>query len=282
MADITKMIVMECITNLHVGDGDINYNIVDNEVQKDPLTKLPTIHSSGIKGAFRAFFEPAVNENKDLDIEKMFGSSPSEKEDKNKKPGKLKFFSGNCLALAMRNSGMSENCQYPFSLVTTKNALQTMTDMMDLFNICDKFKKKIEIDLSNTVDNTTCSGDVTEIEGVSVTNGTFDYNLQNLYSLNIKCSIPDQLAVLNENFFDSYQLPVVARNQLENMMSKNLWYEEFVPHHSVFYTFVRGEEILVNKFCGKINEQIVQFGANASIGYGLMRLSVVGGVEKNE
>ena len=63
---------------------------------------------------------------------------------------------------------------------------------------------------------------------------------------------------------------------------RNLWYEEFVPHHSVFYTFVRGEEILVNKFCGNINERIVQFGANASIGFGLMRLSVVGGVGKNE
>ena len=281
MADIAKMIVMECITNLHVGDGDINYNIIDNEVQKDPLTKLPTIHSSGIKGAFRAFCESNINENSNVDwIKTVFGSDPSIKKDNKKNPGELKFFGGNCLALAMRNSGMDEECEFPFSLVTTKNALQTMTNMMDLFNINDTSSNNI--DLSNISDNTTYLTKVTEIEGVSVISKTLDQGLKEFYGKYIKCSKPEQLALLNEKFFDSYQLPVVARYQFENMISKNLWYEEFVPHHSVFYTFVRGKKELVNQFCNKVHEQIVQFGANASIGYGLMRLSVVGKRDENE
>ena len=40
--------ILEPITNLHVGNGDINYNIIDNEVEKDPLTNYPMINSSGI------------------------------------------------------------------------------------------------------------------------------------------------------------------------------------------------------------------------------------------
>ena len=27
---------LECMTNMHVGNGDVNYNIIDNEVEKDP------------------------------------------------------------------------------------------------------------------------------------------------------------------------------------------------------------------------------------------------------
>jgi len=44
---------IECLTNLHVGSGDVNYNIIDNEVEKDPVTGYPIIHASGVKGALR-------------------------------------------------------------------------------------------------------------------------------------------------------------------------------------------------------------------------------------
>lgn len=52
----TKMYMMKLETNLHVGNGDINYNIIDNEVEKDVLTEQPIIYSSGMKGAFREYF----------------------------------------------------------------------------------------------------------------------------------------------------------------------------------------------------------------------------------
>ena len=47
---------VKCLTNLHMGSGDTNFNIVDNEVQKDPVTQMPIMHSSGIKGALRDHF----------------------------------------------------------------------------------------------------------------------------------------------------------------------------------------------------------------------------------
>lgn len=277
MNQITKMIMMECITNLHVGDGDINYNIVDNEVQKDAITKLPTIHSSGVKGAFRAYFESFSEKNKN-DHTDIFGSSPNEKEEENKKPGGLKFFSADCFALAMRNSKMDANCPYPFSLVTTKNILQNMSDLMNIFGITNA-AKQIESALSSlkSSSNVTYTKGLTAIEGEKVQYVSQPNEFNEFFSDYVKCSSTNQVAFLGSEFMSKYQLPVNARNQLEKMVSKNLWYEEFVPHHSVFYTFVRGEDSLVNRFIEVIDGKVVQFGANTSIGFGLMKLSVVKG-----
>ncbi len=50
----TTLLKMECLTDLHVDSGESNYNIIDNEVQKD-LNGNPTVHSSGIKGAMREY-----------------------------------------------------------------------------------------------------------------------------------------------------------------------------------------------------------------------------------
>ena len=48
---------LECMTNMHVGNGDVNYYIIDYEVEKDPVTGYPTINASGVKGAFREYFK---------------------------------------------------------------------------------------------------------------------------------------------------------------------------------------------------------------------------------
>ena len=63
-------------------------------------------------------------------------------------------------------------------------------------------------------------------------------------------------------------LPIIARNVLENGESKNLWYEQVVPAETVFYTIIddNGDGILANMI-GDDN-CIVQIGANATIGYG--------------
>ena len=65
--------ILEPITNLHVGNGDINYNIIDNEVEKDPLTNYPIINSSGVKGAFRQFIQNNSKIDKKVEID-IFGS----------------------------------------------------------------------------------------------------------------------------------------------------------------------------------------------------------------
>lgn len=34
---------LECMTNMHVGNGDVNYNIIDNEVEKDPVDRKSVV-----------------------------------------------------------------------------------------------------------------------------------------------------------------------------------------------------------------------------------------------
>jgi CRISPR/Cas system CMR subunit Cmr4 (Cas7 group RAMP superfamily) len=64
------------------------------------------------------------------------------------------------------------------------------------------------------------------------------------------------------------ELPIVARNKLDNGISANLWYEEFVPRITVFMTllFMPEEKIEFTKF---LKDKIHQIGANATVGYGL-------------
>ncbi|HRD18583.1 MAG TPA: hypothetical protein PLB60_06000, partial [Candidatus Marinimicrobia bacterium] len=71
-------------------------------------------------------------------------------------------------------------------------------------------------------------------------------------------------------------LPVIARNSLdENGISQNLWYEEFLPRRTRLW-FILGfpedyenKEWLGERICA---DNIVQIGANFSIGYGYCRI----------
>ena len=47
----TELYFIRAISNMHVGSGDINYDIIDRQVQKDPIEGIPVIHASGLKGA---------------------------------------------------------------------------------------------------------------------------------------------------------------------------------------------------------------------------------------
>ncbi len=91
--------------------------------------------------------------------------------------------------------------------------------------------------------------------------------IENLLS-NIKTSSPlaeDKI----EDFKDlAEELPVVARNHLDNGESKNLWYEEFVPRESIFAMIVRGPQEEMDDFDKHVNGKVIQLGGNATVGYG--------------
>jgi len=68
------------------------------------------------------------------------------------------------------------------------------------------------------------------------------------------------------------ELPVVARNYLDNGVSKNLWYEEIVPRESVFIAAIQAPNAtLVNA----LNNQVVQLGGNATVGYGYCLFNLI-------
>ena len=225
-----KIFVIECLTNLHVGNGDVNFNIIDNEVKRDVVTGFPTINSSGVKGALRAFFE----ENKLSDINEIFGS-----EDKGvTTSGTLKFLSANLLALPIRSISGGDK---PYSIHAPKTA-------------CEDFKQMLK-----------------------------NFQLEDVSIEDIKGG--DEKITLDEDnsCYEKYGLPVIARNSVGEQT--NLWYEEVVPHKSIFYFAVVAStseaDSLLDVFTESVRGKIIQFGANASVGYGLCKvIKVISGNEE--
>ena len=258
--------ILEPITNLHVGNGDINYNIIDNEVEKDPLTNYPMINPSGIKGAFRQFIQDNSKINKQDEID-IFGSEPIEQnKDEKKKPGKLKFYSGECLGVTMRN----EVGKMPYSLVTTKKMLERFIEM------CEVMKIKYNLDVDKLDENKSykaANGNIT-VEEIKIDDNLKDDEIKKLFK-QIALDTANNLVIMSHDKIKDISLPVVARNVLDNGISENIWYEEYVPHHSLFFVCVSCEEDEVLKiFNEAVNNKIVQFGGNASIGYGLTKVTV--------
>lgn len=240
---------MECLTNLHVGSGDFNYGVVDNEVERDCLSGNPVIHASGIKGALR---DVAVKQGKP--VERIFGGIGDNKESKT---GAYKFFDAHLLSRPLRVSG-SEKISY--ISVTTPEIINTFIDTLNNFGFHNELNK---IDVT--------FGD---IKFFSTNPGIHIESDEDAYkAAEIPADAKGTLdAILGGNYalvesFDDYKLPVIARNKLGE--NKNLWYEEYVPHHSVFYMMIMCDDAVVDLDFSKP----VQFGGNASIGYGYTKIS---------
>ncbi len=236
----SKIMMLKCLTNLHVGNGDVNYNIVDNEVEKDPVLGYPTIHSTGVKGALREYLKGSVDETK---LNAVFGGSESQ--------GQVKILAAEMLALPMRASG--GNAAY--YLVTTDEAIERFCSLYESFG-CGEVTRTYA-DVSGAA-----------AEGVELTRSVV---LEGI------CDTP--LYLMKDSAFRNISLPIIARNKLDNGISKNLWYEEYVSHESLFYFAALAEDSAdeaMNCLLGQIKDKIVQFGGNASVGYGLCKVSVIG------
>lgn len=251
-----------CVTNLHVGSGEANFDVIDNTVEKDPVTELPTINSSGVKGALRQYFvERGV---KSKDITDIFGSSPKEsaevetviktEEGKEKSknepktiPGQVKFYQADLLARPARASKGDKS----YYMVTSAEAIAQHIQKMKIF---------ADTDINAVPKNCVEVG----VEGITA---------------------EKEIELLNESFkmiedveLRDMPLPVLARNQLEDGISNNLWYEQVVPHKSIFTFAVSSESAkILNTFAKVVEENpYIQFGGNASIGYGLCKVEEIG------
>ncbi len=262
----SKFYTIKCITNLHMGNGDINFNIIDNEVQRDPVTGYPSMYSSGIKGALREAFR---GNDKEIDI---FGSKQedSNKDNKNgSKPGKLRFLTGNLLAMPIR----SGDCSRSYYLVTTKTLLQQTADLIGDITGNDAYIECID----GLEEDKTYS----KIPNASVEQYT--YNGITDIPEKMAAFIPewireDNFLIIPDKDFKEIKLPVLARNCLENGISKNLWYEEVVPYKSVFVFGVLSDgtsdgDQFLEVFDSMIKDNsLIQFGGNATVGYGLTKV----------
>jgi len=249
-------------THLHAGSGDSNFGVIDKLVQRDPSTGLPCIYASSLKGAFREYFDQVVDPSEEKG-NTIFG--------KDGKKGKIIFHQANLLSLPARSN------QYPFFNVTAPMAIQQLLDDAKLLGSSLSQKDKLEKLAKESkngkivifgVEPAPASLKIEEFEDDNISVSEEDFS--ELSSL-----IGDRIAIVSDEYFlnltSDYSLPVIARNNLENGQSKNLWYEQVIPRESRFYfgltdlPGVTGKEVFYNEF---LSEKVVQIGANATIGYG--------------
>jgi CRISPR-associated protein Cmr4 len=268
--------IIKTKTNLHVGSGDSNFGIVDNEVQRDTITNLPVINASSLKGALRDHFDDVIKEDgTSKHFVKLFGDENTQ--------GLIKFIDTRLLFLPLRSN------KKPFYHVTSVQTLKAQKEMLQSFGIELDFEElsgdeNIVIDKQEAViEDVTCKAKNMEIQKLKDT-----FGIKNL-------------ALFSEEDFNEAisNLPVIARNKLNNGKSENLWYEEVVPRESVFVAVLnyydnfnesgadkRGKtdktvfERQYKKFEEKLLKDNIQIGANASIGYGICNFKSLG--ESNE
>lgn len=243
----THIFLITTKTNLHVGDeSGSTFSVIDKAIQRDPLTKLPCINSSSLKGAIKEFC--VYNNTTGLDIKNIFGSDvdASGKANHNdSQKGNAIFFDAKLLLMPQQNDTDL------FHYTTCEKVIEQMNEKIALFN-----KKEKEAEKEKETQNYKVEDTLKKVKSIitnekDITTVTFD---------KFKESCSDD------------NLPIIARNVLENGESKNLWYEQVLPAETVFYAIIREEG---DNLKNALNAELVQIGANATIGYGYCKFNVL-------
>jgi len=247
----TDIYLIHCITPMHPGSGDNNFGEIDNLIQRDPASGLPVIYSSTLKGAIREYC-------RDLNMPQLnaiFGSSGTDNEAgeglsvQQSVAGKCRFFTGDLIALPVQGINM------PYYLASDSNIIRDVN-------------KKLKLLGASLNWDTAVSENDTEIN--YETNGKLFVN-----------PILADVELYHINGFNSgiaKYLPVIARNQLDNGESQNLWYEEMIPREARFVFAVSVNEHdsgLLETLKNQINGKLIQIGANATIGYGYCKIDKI-------
>lgn len=266
---------IRAISNLHVGSGEGDFSVVDKQVQRDPLNDLPCIHSSGIKGALREAMETEShlsNGNLDIAITNIFGGDPKRKKIKHQQ-GLNNFFDGKLIALPIRSSHDF------FYVATCPELVEGLLEDLKTFTPSGPLQATLQglLDLKISAPafyfGEKNSGGSITLEDWETPHKDFDASGLHPY-------LGKRIALLSNDSFRELakELPIIARNYLENGISKNLWYEEVVPREARFYTLISRHEDNdeLNTFIDS-KKCLVQLGANATVGYGLCQFQKLNG-----
>ncbi len=268
---------IETLTNLHVGSGDTNIDIVDNQVQKDPIEQLPNINSSSLKGAFREHFENLGNSK--ILINYIFG--PENSNENNNQTGAYSFFEAHFLTRPVRSNNK------PYFNATSPEIIKSLLNTIKEFDI--DFDENLKKSLKELTKLNPQKEEPIIFENITNTIlEDFEAKFQNFNKIDtLKEFLGENLALFNYEDFKALELPVIARNKLDNGKSENLWYEEIVPKKSTFF-FVIGKpqieqidkndyEEKIKGFENRFNKDggQIQIGANKSIGYGFCNIKKV-------
>lgn len=258
---------IQCITNLHVGSGDATYGIIDKLVQRDTVLGYPTIHASSLKGALRERFE-TLWKDKEAQVVHIFGRKTAK--DADAESGNCNFLNADLIALPVRCS------HNQFALTLSSRSIQFVNDKAKMLVGREFLEDPTNANKLFTTDNIAASEIFLEDDNIEKAN--FHIFKKSVFVKDFD-SLSKQYAVVDEARFDNYtsNLPVIARNRLDD--NRNLWYEEIVPHQTVFITYfipsTTMDTQVFEDFERTLGENLFQIGGNSSVGYGLCKFHKV-------
>jgi CRISPR-associated protein Cmr4 len=287
-----NMFLMDTLTNMHVGSGDTHFGVVDNLIQRHPVTKVPVIHSSGIKGSLREYYEIEGTLDPKTEIPLLFGGEIElQKDTKTGKldfsPGHLIFFEASMLTLPLRsNYNVFYNCTSLPIILDFFEQLKTFTPTNKELDSLEKWFRSLSVGSNDF--RYFAGNDELEIEDYS---GRYKHDqkipdgIAELFKKYFKIELTS-LAIFNASIFTCIcekSIPVVARNKIDDDgISENLFYEEVLPRKTKLYFILGADQVikskpLTNKFFTEFEKSsnIYQFGANYSIGYGFTKISKI-------
>lgn len=244
-------------TNLHVGnENSDNFGIIDKAVQRDPITQLPCINASSLKGALNEHFskldgdwkvvfgsekeiskEPESKDATQSDAETQNKNNPKEATQK----GACSFFDASLIAIPRQQDTdpRQQDTVYPFTLCYSQSIIDDFNSKLALFNV-------------NPIDESCIKH---PLDG-----GKEDLSYEKMNEL---CS--------------DFELPIIARNRVG--AQRNLWYEQVVPRETVFATIISypDDNETCEEFIDALDNACVQIGANATIGYGYCKFDCIYG-----
>lgn len=262
--------LIECITDLHAGSGDATFGVIDNLVQRDSITEMPTINSSSIKGALREYFAHSwnveANKENQKKLDYIFGPDTTRNENAEANIGHYKFFPADLIVLPVRSS---ENV--PYYRATAPFLKAEIERKSEFFGLKLNFP-----DYPDQNNSSSCFPKINQGKSTLLED----------YQAHLDKEVPQKHENLGDNlawFTDAQMkqlaqsLPVIPRNKLENGKSKNLWYEEVVPRESRFIFFVLETKENQKDFHETIQSvnSPIQIGGNASIGRGYVTIKKI-------
>jgi CRISPR-associated protein Cmr4 len=255
-----KKVFYHVLTPMHIGSGT-TLSLIDLPIQREVHTDFPVMPSSAIKGVIRASF----NEQEQEDI---FGKGDEE--------GKVIFTDGKILLFPVKS------LKGVFVWITSPYVLERFKRDAEINVEIPKVEKDNAVVSSN---NVLMNNNKLVLEEFTF-NATKNENLKKLKEIT-KCEIDEnKIAVVSDDvfkFFVKNYTEVNARIKIDQakgtVQKGGLWYEELLPAETVFYGCIDARkksehQEQLNKVIGRINNQILQFGGDETLGRGFTKIVV--------
>lgn len=275
-------LLMRCITHLHAGSDDTGIGIIDKMVQRDPATGLPCVHASSLKGAIKQHMHvhEKITEEKVEVFRELFGSTAKLNaegtDDEKTQQGHLAFLPARLLFYPAQGE------KQPYFLVTCPAVLNEWAEELKLLGVSEDLQGHLSTVAKAEAGSAIgiSMGDIGR-EGGLLSTKACENGYQEAFG-EVKKILTEGFALLSDAEFieltDDFNLPVVARNALEDGQSQNLWYEQLVPRRSVFWTALlpmKQELAGMDVLTKALTESLCQVGANASVGMGQVQFKIL-------